>query len=286
MATVPEDFAVFILTHGRPNNVVTLDTLNRQGYTGPVYIIVDNEDKTLDQYRQRFGDRVIVFDKAAVAETFDEGDNFHDRRAVVYARNASFQIARDLGLTYFLQLDDDYREFKYRINQRLEHPKDRFTVRTQLDAVFAAMLDYYKAIDAKSIAMSQGGDWFAGGDNFGKPKRKCMNTFFCSVDRPFRFVGRINEDVNTYTWYQSLGHLFLSIPFMQMDQLQTQSNTGGMTDLYLDSGTYVKSFYTVMYAPSSVRIRTMGETHKRLHHAIAWADAVPCIVGEEYRRTE
>ena len=133
------DFAVFILTHGRPDNVITYNTLQRQGYTGPLYIIVDNEDKTIDQYRKRFGERVIVFDKAAIAETFDEGDNFHDRRAVVYARNASFQIARNLGLTYFLQLDDDYREFKYRIDERLQHPVDHYTVKHRLDAVFAAV---------------------------------------------------------------------------------------------------------------------------------------------------
>jgi len=88
---------------GRPRNVVTYHTLMRQGYTGPVYIIVDNEDKTLGEYRKVYGDKVIVFDKAATAKTFDEGDNFNDRRAVIYARNASFQIARDLGLTYFLQ---------------------------------------------------------------------------------------------------------------------------------------------------------------------------------------
>jgi len=285
MAMTNEDFAVFILTHGRPDNVITYDTLNRQGYTGPVYIIVDNEDKTIEEYRKRFGDKVIVFDKAAIAATFDEGDNFNDRRAVVYARNASFDIARGLGLTYFLQLDDDYREFKYRINHRLEHPTEHFTVRTRLDCVFDLFLEYYKTIDAKSIAMLQGGDFFAGEQGFGKPKRKCMNTFFCSVDRPFQFVGRINEDVNTYTWYQSLGNLFIGIPFMQMDQIQTQSNSGGMTEMYLDSGTYIKSFYTVMYAPSCTRIGLMGETHKRLHHKIAWDNAVPCIVGEEYRKT-
>lgn len=283
MATI-DKFAVLILTHGRPQNVITFDTLRRQGYTGEIYIVIDNEDKAADEYRSIYGDKVIIFDKLAISKTFDEGDNFGDRRAVIYARNASFKIARDLGLDYFLQLDDDYREFKYRINHKLEHPKDHFTVRTRLDFVFAAFLDYYKSIDAKSIAMLQGGDFFAGARNFGKPKRKCMNTFFCSVNRPFQFVGRINEDVNTYTWYQSLGNLFLSIPFMQVDQMQTQESAGGMTELYLDSGTYIKSFYTVMYAPSCTRINLMGETHRRLHHSINWPTAVPCIVSDEYRK--
>lgn len=279
-----ERFAVFILTHGRPNNVITYKTIRKQGYTGEVFIVIDNEDKTADEYRRIYGDKVIVFDKADIAARFDEGDNFNDRRAVFYARNACFDIARSLGVDYFLQLDDDYNQFKYRINDKGVHPDDYFTVKRSLDDVFFAFLEYFKAIDAKSIATMQGGDFFGGAESFGKPKRKCMNTFFCAVDRPFAFVGRVNEDVNTYTYYQRQGNLFLSLPFVQMDQLQTQSNQGGMTDLYLDSGTYVKSFYTIMYSPSCVKIGLMGSKHKRLHHHINWDHTAPCIVGEQWRR--
>ena len=43
-----KEFAVFILTHGRPDNVKTLATLKKCGYTGKIYFIVDNEDKTID----------------------------------------------------------------------------------------------------------------------------------------------------------------------------------------------------------------------------------------------
>lgn len=282
-----DDFAVFILTHGRPNKVITYDTLRRQGYTGPVYIIIDNEDKAADEYRRNFGDKVIVFDKAAIAKTFDEGDNFNDRRAVIYARNASFQIARELGLKWFLQLDDDYTLFEYRINQNLEWPygKDGSSVKS-LNEVFSRYLGYYQSIDAKAIAMGQGGDYRDGFVFVWKwiRKRKCMNTFFCSVDRPFQFVGRINEDVNTYTWFQRLGNLLFTVPFVSMSQVQTQNNDGGMADLYLDTGTFIKSFYTVMYAPSCTTIRTMGLTHHRIHHHINWFDAVPCIVPEACRK--
>lgn len=150
-------FAVFILTHGRPRNAVTYKSLRGSGYTGDVYIIVDNEDETLDAYKKLFGDKVIVFDKAAVATTFDEGDNFHDRRAVIYARNASFQIAKDLGLDYFLQLDDDYTDFRFKFTSELVY-KHKLEVH-DLDRLFATILAYYKAIPALTIAMGQGGDF-------------------------------------------------------------------------------------------------------------------------------
>ena len=88
-----KDFAVFILSHGRPENVVTYNSLKRCGYTGKIYIIIDNEDKKIDEYKKIFGEKVIVFDKKKVSKTFDEFDNLSDRRSVVYARNASFEIA-------------------------------------------------------------------------------------------------------------------------------------------------------------------------------------------------
>lgn len=57
-----------------------------------------------------------------------------------------------------------------------------------------------------------------------------------------------------------------------------------MSDLYLDSGTYVKSFYTVMFAPSCTTIKPMGDKHMRLHHSIKWDSAVPKIVSEDLKK--
>ena len=40
-----DDFAVMILTHGRADRVYTLKSLRKGGYTGKVYIVIDNEDE-------------------------------------------------------------------------------------------------------------------------------------------------------------------------------------------------------------------------------------------------
>ena len=135
--------------------------------------------------------------------------------------------------------------------------------------------------------MAQGGD-FIGGASSGTFKkgilRKAMNSFVCSVDRPFRFVWRINEDVNTYTLLGSRGKLLFTLTNVSLVQTQTQHNKGGMTGTYLDSGTYVKSFYTVIYMPSCVTVRIMGDKHKRIHHNISWNNCVPCIIDEKYKK--
>jgi hypothetical protein len=271
------DFCVFILTHGGPDSVLTYDTLRDNGYDGPIHLVIDNEDKTAYKYAKRFGqENVEMFDKAAVAEQVDEFDNFDDRRAILYARNACFDIAQRLGYTYFLELDDDYPYFKYRMNDKFEHPSTCPYIRRTMGDMIYATLEFYKSIPVASIAFSQGGDWFGGGAQFGNPpKRKAMNSFFCSTERRFQFSGRINEDVNTYTRLQSQGNVFFTLPHVQLDQTITQKAKGGMTEIYLDGGTYVKSFYTILCSPNCVTIEVMGRTNRRLHHRIDWDTAVP-----------
>jgi len=285
MMMMRDDFCAFILTHGRPDRVVTYDTLRKCGYTGKVYIVIDDEDKTADQYRERYGDQVLMFGKAEIAKTFDEGDNFGDRRAIIYARNACWDLARQVGCRYFIQLDDDYTRFIYKFDGLLSYSEKDIR---SLDDLLNVMLDYQMRIPLPSIAFSQNGDFLGGKHSTTaytiRTKRKCMNSFICSTDRQFQFFGRINEDVNTYVCAGRRGDLFLTILQVGLIQRQTQGTTGGMTDLYLDTGTYIKTFYSVMYAPSCVKIYEMGDTHKRLHHKINWNCAVPKILRESHRK--
>ena len=136
--------------------------------------------------------------------------------------------------------------------------------------------------------MSQNGDWI-GGDQSGMAKklalkRKCMNSFFCSTERPFEFMGRINEDVNAYTSLGAIGNVFFTIPNVSLKQTDTQTNEGGLTDIYLSQGTYVKSFYSVLFSPSSVKVSVLNTENARLHHRVSWNNAVPKILNEKYKK--
>lgn len=280
----PDEFCIIIISHGRPDDVVTLETLRKAGCTLPTYILIDNVDKTAHRYIEKYREKVFIFDKEKYAKKVDNYDNFENYRSTTHARNACFDLADDLGYKYFLVLDDDYTAFCFRINHKLEHPDSCPNMTEGIDDVFLATLDYFKTAPYKSICYSQGGDWF-GGDkafNISKPKRKAMNSFFCAVDRRFDFVSRLNEDVNTYMTEGHRGGVFLTIPFIQLSQRTTQATKGGMSEAYLDAGTYVKSFYTVIARPDVCRVSIMGVSNKRLHHEIKWKNAVPKIIHEKY----
>ena len=284
MQKYADDFAVFILTHGRPDTIRTLDTLKRGNYSGKWYLVIDNEDKQAEKYYDKYGtERVIMFDKLAISKTFDTADLSQERRAIVYARNACFEIAKDLNLKYFVEFDDDYTSIGIR------YPKDGKLSQLScenLDEIFELMIDFLIETDALTVCMSQGGDHMGGLTGRWKKSilRKAMNSFFCRTDRPFQFLGRVNEDVNTYTLLGSQGQLMMTVTDLMLNQLQTQSNSGGMTDLYLDGGTYLKSFYTVLYMPSAVTVQPMGTSHKRLHHKVNWKHCVPLILDERYKK--
>lgn len=286
MSKLPNKFAVLIVTHNRADRVVTIKTLRRDGYTGPIHLICDDLDPALKDYQDRFPGQVQVFNKQEVAPTFDVGDNFQEMRSVVYARNVSFEIAKRLGLESFVLLDDDYSQFQYRWADGETY--NNCALCRNLDEVFAAMIEFLLETNTDCIAFAQGGDYI-GGENSNIAfdplrRRKLMNSFFCLTSRPFQFKGIMNEDVNTYTEQAAYGKLFFTLPQIALMQTATQQNDGGLTDIYKAFGTYVKSFYTVMFQPSSVTVSVMGDPHPRLHHRIDWASTVPMILSDKYKK--
>lgn len=270
-------FCAFILSHGRAHNVHTFKTLRAFGYTGDVIIVCDNEDETIDEYRKKFGvDNVIVFDKQKEYERVDTYYNRAPRGVILYARNACFEIARNLGYTHFVELDDDYTKFEFRW---VADGRMKWVFARHLDLLFDAMLDLLEATKAKTISLAQGGDMIGGANGQIAThiiKRKAMNSFFCATDRPFDFVGAINEDVNMYTLAGIRGELVFQTMRASLNQLDTQTNDGGMTGTYVDFGTYVKSFYSVQSAPSCVKVSVISSgtetrhAHWRIHHNVKW----------------
>jgi len=282
-----KNYAVFILSHGRPDNVITYQTLRKCGYTGRIFIIVDNEDKTINEYKKRFKNEVIVFSKAAYANKFDIMDNFSGNKVIVFARNACYDIARELGLDYFFEYEDDYTNFQYRF---VDGDALRGRTIRKLDEVLDLMIDCLNDTKATTIAFSQGGDFIGGAGAFKNNifKRKAMNSFVFKVNTnpadDLLFIGRMNDDVNTYLTQGKIGKLFFQTANLNLVQLTTQSNSGGNTEAYKSFGTYVKSFYSVIAEPSCCKIDLMGRTNKRIHHKIKWNNAVPKIINESFKK--
>lgn len=279
---LPNDFAVIIPTHGRHDRVFTEASLRKAGYTGDVYLLCDDQDQQLSKYQEKYGDKVLVFSKNDYAEKFDKMDNFGNKACVVYARNAMWDAARSVGLKYFAVADDDYSHFEYRITSNGGYYAKRIR---NIDSVFFAYVQFMKDSGIDTICFAQGGDFMGGSQNVFVSKgfkhaRKMMNLYFFDVDKPIEFKGTINEDLTSSVTHGVTGGVIITTRMNSIVQKQTQSNPGGLTDIYLELGTYVKSFYSVMAAPSCIKVAPMGDTALRLHHAVTWKHAVPKIIRE------
>ena len=182
------NFAVFILSHNRANSMTTIDALKRSNYTGRYYVVIDNEDKEIETYLKLYGNKVIIFDKTEYSKHIDSCDLIDDRCAIVYARNKCFDLAEEMCIDYFLELDDDFTKFEYRRprNGHLKH-----IVCKQLDVLFERMIDFLEETHALTVTLSQGGD-FIGGEESKVYKdrlaRKAMNTFFCKTSNRINFL--------------------------------------------------------------------------------------------------
>lgn len=279
------DFALLVLSHGRASNVKTIETMIGCGYTGKWYIIVDNEDEQFNEYVNKYGtDHVVLFDKYKKSLEVDSCDIPRKRNAVLYAREVCFEVAEKLDLNYFLELDDDYTEFRMRYNK--DGVLSSLYVK-DMDSIINEVIEFLDVSGAYTVAFSQTGDFIGGmGSKVFKERlsRKAMNAFFCKTNRPFHFIGRMNDDVNTYVSEGNRGKLFFTIADISLNQADTQQNDGGLTEMYKENGTYVKSFFSVMVAPSSVKIAEMGCNHRRIHHLVEWEYCAPKIISDKFKK--
>jgi hypothetical protein len=286
-----DNFATFILTHGRADNVKTYSAIRKHGYTGKIYLLIDNEDKEIDRYHENYPGEVIVFDKTEYSKHIDTCDNYEKRNSIVFARNYNFIIAKEMGIKYFWQLDDDYLRFSWRFDN-LKNFINSKSVKN-LDKLLEASVKLLQKTKAKTVAFAQEGDFAPAGPGSVVAKvfseknwfsRKAMNSFIFDTDNPCEFRGRVNDDVNLYVECGRRGDLFITIPMVSLKQVDTQQAKGGCTDIYLELGTYIKSFYSVIVAPSCVKIRVLNTANRRMHHSVLWKYATPLILGEEHKK--
>lgn len=278
-----KDVCILILTFGRSENQKTDKMLDAMQSEIDRYFVVSADDGELQNYKKKYGEKVIVFDKSDYR--LCEIDNFDDIGSVVYARNASFDIVGSLGYKYFLMLDDDYRTIELRIDKKYKYIRYSPIRKKIIDEIFLEIFKFLEKSGADCVAMAQAGD-FLGGKECGyardlKLRRKVMNSFFLKANSDLRFVGKYNDDVNTYCLKGLRGKKLFTIPYLVVVQTITQGAKGGLTESYLKHGTYHKSLSTVMLCPSFVRVSCMGNKHKRIHHKIGWGNACPKILKKK-----
>lgn len=222
------DFAVFIITHGRAEKQLSYESIRRCGYTGKIYLVIDDMDEQAEKYKTLYGDEVIIFEKEKYWLCTDTANNQKVMSVCVYARNACFDIAEKLGLRFFCVLDDDITGFGFKmlVGGKLTSMKAR-----KLDTVLQDLIGIIEKTDVKSLGMCAEG-WFAGGAQ-NEIVRAGLKDAICSVFihatcKRIEYVGTTFEDIVTHMLERQKGAAMFSVSNIYYTSKPVGSNEGGV----------------------------------------------------------
>lgn len=273
---------IYIISKGRPQ-CRTAQTLTKMKYPGEWFIVCGNNDETLEQYLANWGEEhVKVFDWYDEVKHTDTMDNFgfdDMPSGACPVRNATAEISRRRGERRHWQFDDDYTGFQVFDAKTGKRPH------CEGQKLAECMEDIAEFADRCGLS------------NCGFPPstiETCKDGALGLARRVFNahnlpsggelFVpwrARLNDDLINAVNVWRTGRSELSVKCIAMNMPPTQSESGGLTDIYRDEGTVRKTAYAVMAAPGQVKL---VDRFGRYHHAADWKRIVPKIISDEYRK--
>lgn len=273
---------IYIISKGRPR-CRTAQTLERIRYPGEWHIVCGNNDETLPQYQERWGERVLVFDWHDEITRTDTMDNLGFEKypsGACPVRNATRRISDERGEARHWQFDDDYLGFTI-----WSRELGKNVVISDGAILYEAMLKIaefgYRArmqnvgfvLDTMESHPEQRYTF--------SPRVFNAHNLPSTPDLFVPWVGRMNDDIINAINIWRRGGYEMSVKYLHIEFAKTQSEPGGMTDLYRNDGTARKTAYGILAAPSAVKLVFRFE---RYHHATAWGKLRPKLLDEKWSR--
>lgn len=274
-------FAVFILSHGRAGDVKTLRTLKRSGYTGKVFIVVDNEDLMEEDYKRIYGkSSVLVFDKKEWKERTDTITNEKGYDSPVYARNFISWYAEENGYDCYMMLDDDISSFsiRYESEGRLKSCK-----LMNADLYFSSVMDFMETNSNILCVGTGNAGSYVGGANGKFSNGLHIGDFSQSLicNRRMEFKGIFNEDENMSVIEGMRGNLCVSDLHVSHSSPKRKSNRGRLKKEYDRANDYYINMFSVVCCPSCCYIISGKNGLKlRVHRG----NQFPKIISERYKK--
>lgn len=274
---------VFIPSYHRADNLKTVRYLEKIDYDMQhVYVFVDDEADDRERYKavaKQYGFHLVVFDMTEARKRFDYVHRASvSRRSAGQARNMFQDYAKKKGIEQYVVMDDDTKDFQFRVKGVWVHNASGETVKKTFDMVAEMMRRYRIGL----FGISQTGDFY-GGMYLEMMRRKVMNVTFYDT----RFIYRGERGVQDNDTSQFAGvlneGLFTGSLADGITLQQTISATakGGLTDLYNECKLYNKAMVTPIQFPSAIRAERQVMNGNRIHHRIDYKYLAPRLMKGE-----
>lgn len=200
---------VFIPSYHRADNLKTVKFLEKIEYDMKhVYVFIDDEADDRERYKavaKQYGFRLVVFDMTEARKRFDYVHRASvSRRSAGQARNMFQDYAKKKGIERYVVMDDDTKEFQFRVKGVYVHTASGETVKRTFEMIAEMMRRQRIGL----FGMSQTGDFY-GSLYLSMMRRKVMNVTFYDTrfiyrgergvqdDDTSQFAGVLNEGLFT-----------------------------------------------------------------------------------------
>lgn len=273
---------IYIISKGRPN-CITAKTLKRMNYPGEWYIVCGNNDNTIPEYKKNWGeDKILVFDWYEETKESDLLDNFGVNKmssGAVPVRNATRKIAFERGEIRHWQFDDDYVGF-YRVNKNMKK-NHRIVDGKEFEYELNKLATFANNAHLANIGFCLGHEAFPSGAK--QISKRVFNAHNMTTDKDIfvKWRGRMNDDLINALDVFNNGKIEMSFKFMSLVLAPTQSDKGGNTDIYQQTGTIRKTAYAVLIEP---KVTKLVVKFGRYHHEVNWKQICPKLIRETYAK--
>lgn len=274
---------VFIPSYHRADNLKTVKFLEKIEYDMKhVYVFIDDEADDRERYKavaKQYGFRLVVFDMTEARKRFDYVHRASiSRRSAGQARNMFQDYAKKKGIERYVVMDDDTKEFQFRVKGVYMHTASGDTVKRTFEMIAEMMRRQRIGL----FGVSQTGDFY-GSLYLSMMRRKVMNVTFYDTrfiyrgergvqdDDTSQFVGVLNEGLFTGSLADGIN----------LQQTVSATAKGGLTDLYNECKLYNKAMVTPIQYPSAIRAERQVMNGGRIHHRIDYRYLAPKMMKGE-----
>lgn len=274
--------AIFIISHERADRVETYETLRNSGYTGDLYVVIDNEDSMLPAYQDRFSDALLVFDKQFYIDNTDTLENDKLRASPVYARHAVEDYAQQMNLDAFGMFDDDVKNLRYR--WREADTIRSITLTKNLDTVFQMYFQFILDTDIATTSFANVLLYIGGVDGIESRisnNREMYQIHLRNSKFPYEWKSVVNDDAVTELSYHRQGYMLWSLPFIVFDSPKMNTLPGGMKTVYDSVSEFRRAFLATVAVPGVCKpVLSKGHWVVGRNKKACY----PCIVSSRYKK--
>ena len=249
------DYAIYIITHGRADNQLTLNLLLDYGYTGKYYLVLDDMDNDIQAYIDKYGaENIIIFSKEHYLSIADTGLSSQERvlNFPLYARMAIEDIAEQDGYQFFMVFDDDLTNIRIRYDEN--GVLKSHSTRGIINEVFSECIDF---IDHSNIACASFG--FSNSYRSGVKalyeetarNRMCAETFLRNGKFKVEWKPLMIHDLLTSISCNMQGQVWMQLLNIQIDIKMSEGKVDGVSaDVYRSFDKFRRVCFPLMMYPS------------------------------------